>query len=32
VNPTKIETEPQNHGEVLTAISDGLVALVKELH
>jgi uncharacterized protein YbcI len=30
VSPLKVKTKPQNHGEVLTAISDGLVALLKE--
>jgi uncharacterized protein YbcI len=28
----KTKTRPENHGEVLTAISDGLVALLKEFY
>jgi uncharacterized protein YbcI len=32
VNPSHLTTKPQNHGEVLTAISDGLVALLKEFY
>jgi len=28
----KVKTKPQNHGEELTAISDGLVALLKEYY
>jgi uncharacterized protein YbcI len=32
VNPPKIKTKPQNHGDVLTAISDGMVALLKEYY
>lgn len=27
-----VNTKPQNHGDVLTAISDGLVALLKEFY
>jgi uncharacterized protein YbcI len=27
-----LKTKPENHGEVLTAISDGLVALLKEFY
>ena len=30
--PSKDKPRPQNHGEVLTAISDGLVALLKEFY
>ncbi len=29
---SKSKSKPQNHGEVLTAISDGLVALLKEFY
>jgi uncharacterized protein YbcI len=32
VTPPKVKTKPGNHGEVLTAISDGLVALLKEFY
>jgi uncharacterized protein YbcI len=32
VSPPKVKTKPQNHGEELTAISDGLVALLKEFY
>lgn len=32
MNPSKAKPRPQNHGEVLTAISDGLVALLKEYY
>jgi uncharacterized protein YbcI len=32
VSPLKVKTKPQNHSEVLTAISDGLVALLKEFY
>jgi len=32
VSPPKVNTKPQNHGDVLTAISDGLVALLKEFY
>jgi uncharacterized protein YbcI len=32
VNPKNVELRPRNHGEVLTAISDGLVALLKEFY
>jgi uncharacterized protein YbcI len=28
----KVKTKPENHGELLTAISDGLVALLKEFY
>lgn len=28
----KIHTKPENHGDVLTAVSDGLVALLKEYY
>jgi uncharacterized protein YbcI len=28
----KVKTKPENHGEVLTAISDGMVALLKEFY
>jgi uncharacterized protein YbcI len=32
VTPPKVKTRPGNHGDVLTAISDGLVALLKEFY
>jgi uncharacterized protein YbcI len=32
VAPTKPKPKPQNHGDVLTAISDGLVGLLKEFY
>jgi uncharacterized protein YbcI len=32
VNPTTVHQKPKNHGDVLTAISDGLVALLKEFY
>jgi uncharacterized protein YbcI len=32
VSPLDVKTKPQNHGDVLTAISDGLVALLKEFY
>ena len=32
MNPPKVKTKPENHGEVLTAISDGMVALLKEFY
>jgi uncharacterized protein YbcI len=32
VNPSRPRTRPENHGDVLTAISDGLVALLKEFY
>jgi uncharacterized protein YbcI len=32
VPPAHSNTKPQNHGDVLTAISDGLVALLKEFY
>jgi uncharacterized protein YbcI len=32
VSPPKPKTKPQNHGDALTAISDGLVALLKEFY
>jgi len=32
VTPAKVKTKPQNHGEMLTAISDGMVALLKEFY
>ena len=32
MTPSHVKTRPQNHGEVLTAISDGLVALLKEFY
>jgi uncharacterized protein YbcI len=32
VSSPKVKTKPQNHGDVLTAISDGLVALLKEFY
>ena len=30
--PSKRQTQPEHHGDVLTAISDGLVALLKEFY
>ena len=32
MNPRTSEHKPQNHGDVLTAISDGMVALLKEFY
>jgi uncharacterized protein YbcI len=32
VAPSKSNLKPENHGDVLTAISDGLVALLKEFY
>jgi uncharacterized protein YbcI len=32
MTPTQRMTQPANHGEVLTAITDGLVALLKEFY
>jgi uncharacterized protein YbcI len=32
VNPRIVEQKPQSHGDVLTAISDGMVALLKEFY
>ena len=32
MTPAKVKTKPQNHGEMLTAISDGMVALLKEFY
>jgi uncharacterized protein YbcI len=32
VTPSDIKTRPENHGDVLTAISDGLVALLKDFY
>jgi uncharacterized protein YbcI len=32
VAPSKSKPRPENHGDVLTAISDGLVALFKEFY
>jgi uncharacterized protein YbcI len=32
VTPLQIKTKPENHGDVLTAISDGLVALLKDFY
>ena len=32
MSPDRIKTRPANHGEILTAISDGLVALLKEFY
>jgi uncharacterized protein YbcI len=32
VNPKSVHQKPQNHGDVLTAISDGMVALLKEFY
>ncbi|MEA2146711.1 MAG: hypothetical protein QOG59_2298 [Solirubrobacteraceae bacterium] len=32
VGPPNVKTKPESHGDVLTAISDGLVALLKEFY
>jgi uncharacterized protein YbcI len=32
VSPANVRTRPENHGAVLTAVSDGLVALLKEFY
>ena len=32
MRPPKVKTTPENHGDVLTAISDGMVALLKEFY
>ena len=32
MNPRNVQYKRQNHGEVLTAISDGMVALLKEFY
>jgi hypothetical protein len=32
VSPATVKDKPQNHGDVLTAISDGMVALLKEFY
>jgi uncharacterized protein YbcI len=32
MNPHDIQSAPQTHGDVLTAISDGMVALLKEFY
>src|ERR1039458_1377547 len=32
MNPSHVRLQPQNHGDVLTAISDGMVALLKEFY
>ena len=32
MNPKNVRLQPQNHGDVLTAISDGMVALLKEFY
>ena len=32
MRPSKAKTNPQNHGDVLTAISDGMVGLLKEFY
>jgi uncharacterized protein YbcI len=32
VSSPKVKSKPRNHGDVLTAISDGLVALLKEFY
>jgi uncharacterized protein YbcI len=32
VSSRNLQTEPQSHGDVLTAISDGMVALLKEFY
>jgi uncharacterized protein YbcI len=32
MSPNEVQTPPQAHGDVLTAISDGMVALLKEFY
>jgi uncharacterized protein YbcI len=32
VTSSSVKAKPQNHGDILTAISDGLVALLKEFY
>src|SRR6185295_16149937 len=32
VNPRDLDSPPQRHGDILTAISDGLVSLLKEFY
>ena len=32
MNPRDVSTQPRSHGDVLTAISDGMVALLKEFY
>ena len=32
MSPSRQKTRPRNHGEVLTAISDGMVGLLKEFY
>jgi uncharacterized protein YbcI len=32
VHPKSVQQKPQNHGDVLTAISDGMVVLLKEFY
>ena len=32
MSPQKVQSTPQTHGDVLTAISDGMVALLKEFY
>jgi uncharacterized protein YbcI len=32
VSPQDVQSTPRNHGDVLTAISDGMVALLKEFY
>jgi uncharacterized protein YbcI len=32
VSPREVQNTPQAHGDVLTAISDGMVALLKEFY
>lgn len=32
MNPKHVPSEPETHGDVLTAISDGMVALLKEFY
>ncbi len=32
LSPTPVKHRPQHHGDVLTAISDGMVALLKEFY
>jgi uncharacterized protein YbcI len=32
VSPSNFKAKAENHGDVLTAISDGLVALLKEFY
>jgi uncharacterized protein YbcI len=32
VSPLRVQPKPENHGDVLTALSDGMVALLKEFY